>query len=156
MQHSLLAERRHPLAHLVRKLPQLGTAFIFHLLFIAPTLLSFFRRPNITRQLCDGLTVEIENLKGSPGLSYCRFYNQDDIAFLPHDLMCIDLVALEKLQNMNDRHNRPAFLLCDASWYALCNREVVFAYVHSTGTICLPSEVVSYLSFFFLSYFLIL
>lgn len=105
----------------------------------------------MTRKLHDdGLSVEIENLPGSPGLSYCRFYDQNDRIFLPQDVMCIDLVTSSEVQNMSDPQGRPAFVLCDASWYAFCNREIVLAYVHSVGAICLPDEVVNYFSLFHL------
>lgn len=147
MQHASLAEQGNPLAHLVRTLPQPGTPFISHLLFIAPTLLFVFRRPNITRKLHSNLSVEIENLKGSPGLSYCRFYDANDRVFLPQDLMCIHLANSSEVSDMTDPQTHPAFILCETSWYAFCNKEAVLAYVHSAGSICLPSEVVSYFRF---------
>lgn len=152
-QYSLLVPRENSLAQLVRTLLQPGALLVSHVLFIAPTLLSFFRRPNITRQLYDNLSVEIENLEGSPGLSYCRFYNENNLVSIPPGLMCIDLVSSSKVRNMKDPQGRPGFLLCDASWYAFCNKEVVLAYIHSTGAICLPTEVVSFFSFFCLVLF---
>jgi hypothetical protein len=115
---------------------------------IAPDLLCFFRRPNITRRLTDNLTVEIESLQGSPGLSYIRFYNKDDEVFMPLNLECIDVEAGCVVGQMTDLNNKPVYILSDESWCALCSNERVLAYIHALGIICLPDEVVSHLVLF--------
>lgn len=116
--------------------------------FTAPNLLCFFQRPNVTRTLDDNLSVEIENLQGSPGISYIRFYNGNDQVFIPRGLLCFDLIASSLVEPARDLDMQPAFILSDASWYAFCNRDTVLAYIHATGAICLPSEVVCSFSLF--------
>lgn len=141
MKQPSLAKQRHSESRLGRKLPQELWITAFNVL-IAPDLLCFFRRPNVTWTLTDNLSVEIKNLQGSPGLSYIRFYNKNGHIFMPKDLQCIDLDAGSIVGHMTDFNNNPAYVLSDASWCALCSKERVLAYIHATGTICLPNEVV--------------
>jgi hypothetical protein len=110
---------------------------------IAPDMLCLFRRPNITRSLNDHLLVEIENLRGSPGLSYIRFYNKNRHVVIPRGLLCFDLVAACAVEHMMDFNDNPAFILSDTSWYSFCSGGGVLLYVHGAGIICLPNEVVS-------------
>jgi hypothetical protein len=62
---------------------------------------------------------------------------------MPQDLEFIDLDAGCIMQHMTDLNDKPAYILSDASWCALCNQERVLAYIHAAGLICLPDEVVS-------------
>lgn len=109
----------------------------------APTLLSFFLRPKVTRTLNDNFYVEIEDIKESPGLSYIRFHdNQSGSVLLPRNLLCVNLTTSTLVPNSNDRSNKPAFLAVESSWYAFCQDQTVLAYIHATGAIYLPTEVV--------------
>jgi hypothetical protein len=111
---------------------------------VPPDLLFSFRRPNINRKLNDNLSVEIENLQEAPGFSYIRFYDENGRVFIPPDLMCIDLTASALAEPLKDTSDQSAFILTEASWHAFCTKETVLAYIHTAGSICLPTEVIPY------------
>lgn len=113
----------------------------------APSLLSFFLRPKVTRTLNSDLSIEIENLQESPGLCYIRFYNGKGQVVMPHNLLCIELATSTLVKSLRDRANQPAFLVADMTWHAFCSSDEVFAYVHASGSIFLPTEVVTNVSF---------
>jgi len=112
---------------------------------VPPSVLPFFQLPNVTRKLDDNLSVEIEHFQITPGgLSYVRFYDENGHVFIPPNLMCIDLSASTLVMPSNDTSNQLVFLLGDTSWYGFCTKETVLVYIHTSGSICLPTEVIPY------------
>lgn len=146
MQHRSLATQDRSLASITRTLlPHFRIAFSLdsHLYFEARSLLSFFLRPKVTRTLNDSLSVEIENLRQAPGLCYIRFYDRRGRVSLPSNLLCVDLLNSTLVRSIKDASDQPAFLVVDIPWHAICQGQTVLAYVHASGAIFLPNEVVS-------------
>jgi len=94
-------------------------------------------------------------MQQSPGLSIIRFYDRNGHIFLPSNVLCVNLAQSLEVKPWKHQGSQTSFLLLDSCWHAFCQDQKVLAYVHSSGSICLPTEVVCHLNVSQILWFLI-
>src|SRR6202041_1281308 len=105
----------------------------------------FFDDPTSIDNLMMTLLLKLKTC--SNPLAYQSFdFTIGMVIFLPSNVICVNLAQSSEVKPWKHQGSQTSFLLLDSCWHAFCQDQKVLAYVHSSGSICLHTEVVCHLN----------